>query len=124
MSEMTIVQTLASPPTPSPTVTLSKKAAERILLIASTDGSAPILRLLVEGGGCSGFQYKFDLVDVVAADDIAVERSGATLVVDMISLPYLLGAEVDFVDDLMGQAFRITNPNATASCGCGTSFAL
>jgi iron-sulfur cluster assembly accessory protein len=103
---------------------LSAAAARRIAEIARTERAAPILRLTVEGGGCSGFQYKFDLPSPARAGDIVVEVAGAQLVVDDVSLPFLAGAEVDFVDDLMGASFRVTNPNASSSCGCGTSFAL
>jgi iron-sulfur cluster assembly accessory protein len=78
----------------------------------------------VEGGGCSGFQYKFELVAAPETDDLVIERAGARVVIDQISVGYLGGSEIDFVDDLMGQSFKIRNPNATASCGCGTSFSL
>jgi len=105
-------------------VHLTDRAAVRIVEIASAEGSAPILRVSVEGGGCSGFQYKFDLVPATADEDLVVERSGARLAVDPVSLPYLDGSEIDFVDELIGASFRIKNPNATASCGCGTSFSV
>ncbi|MEM7694103.1 MAG: iron-sulfur cluster assembly accessory protein [Pseudomonadota bacterium] len=85
--------------------------------------AAKALRVSVEGGGCSGFQYKYDLVDGAADDDLVLEGA-ATVVVDPVSLPFLEGAELDFVDDLMGQSFQIKNPNAQSSCGCGTSFSL
>jgi iron-sulfur cluster assembly accessory protein len=83
-----------------------------------------MLRVSVEGGGCSGFQYKFDMEQAQAADDILIRQDGAAVLIDPVSLGYLAGSEIDFVDDLMGAAFRINNPKATASCGCGTSFAL
>jgi len=83
-----------------------------------------MLRVSVEGGGCSGFQYKFDIERSQAADDIVITRDGATVLVDRISLGYLAGSEIDFVDDLIGASFRINNPQATASCGCGTSFSI
>jgi iron-sulfur cluster assembly accessory protein len=105
-------------------VTLTERAAERIKEIVADDLSKPNLRISVEGGGCSGFSYKFDLVPAAEADDIKLERAGATVLIDPVSLEYLSGSQIDFVDDLMGAAFRITNPNATASCGCGNSFAL
>lgn len=105
-------------------VTLTERAAERIKEIVADDRSKPNLRISVEGGGCSGFSYKFDLVPSAEADDVKLERSGATVLIDPVSLEYLSGSQIDFVDDLMGAAFRITNPNATASCGCGNSFAL
>jgi len=82
------------------------------------------LRISVEGGGCSGFSYKYDLVDTQDEDDIVIEKLGARVLIDAISLPYIGGSEIDFVDDLMGQSFQIRNPNATSSCGCGTSFAI
>jgi iron-sulfur cluster assembly accessory protein len=82
------------------------------------------LRIAVNGGGCSGFQYEFSLSDTREADDIAVEHGGAVLLVDSISLVHMAGSTVDFVDDLLGQSFRIANPLAKSSCGCGTSFAL
>jgi iron-sulfur cluster assembly accessory protein len=106
------------------TVTLTERAARRISEIAANEPGTPNLRVSVEGGGCSGFQYKFDLVGPVAADDIVIEKGGAKLLIDEVSLGYLSGSEIDFVDDLMGQSFRVRNPNATASCGCGTSFTI
>ena len=78
----------------------------------------------VEGGGCSGFSYKFDLVDSMNDDDVAIEKNGATVLIDDLSLVYMGGSVIDFVDDLMGQSFQIRNPNAVASCGCGTSFSV
>jgi iron-sulfur cluster assembly accessory protein len=83
-----------------------------------------MLRISVEGGGCSGFQYKFDLVGDRTADDVVIERAGARVLIDPVSLDYLAGSEIDFVDDLIGAAFKIKNPQATASCGCGTSFSI
>lgn len=105
-------------------VALTESAARRIVEIVANEPTAKLLRLSVEGGGCSGFQYKFDLVPERSGDDFVIERSGATLVIDPVSLNFLGGAEIDFVDDLMGAAFKINNPNATASCGCGTSFSI
>ncbi len=105
-------------------VTVTERAARRIAEIAAGDPTAPLLRVSVEGGGCSGFQYKFDLVGKSEPDDVVIEREGARVLIDGISLGYLTGSEIDFVDDLMGQSFRIRNPNATASCGCGTSFTI
>lgn len=105
-------------------LTLTPRAAEQIRTIAAHDGAPAILRIGVEGGGCSGFQYKFDLVAKADQGDLVIERDGARLVVDQMSLLYLAGAEVDFVDELVGSAFRINNPNAAASCGCGTSFSI
>jgi iron-sulfur cluster assembly accessory protein len=87
--------------------------------------AAPALfRVSVEGGGCSGFQYRFDLVKERAPDDLLIERDGARVVVDPISLGFVQGAELDFVDDLIGAQFKVNNPNVTAACGCGTSFTV
>ena len=105
-------------------VTVSERAARRIAQIVAGEPSTPMLRVSVEGGGCSGFQYKFGLVDKSEPDDIVIERGGARVLIDPVSLEYLGGSEIDFVDDLIGQSFKIHNPNATASCGCGTSFSL
>lgn len=105
-------------------VTLSASAARRIAEIAAGEPATPMLRIAVEGGGCSGFQYKFDLVGAQEPDDIVLERDGARVLIDPVSLQYMTGSEIDFVDDLMGASFKIKNPLATASCGCGTSFAL
>lgn len=105
-------------------VTLSDRAAKRIARILSKEPSGTALRVSVSGGGCSGFQYGFDLDTTRAEDDIVIEKNGALVLIDQISLPYMDGSEIDFVDDLIGQSFQIRNPHATASCGCGTSFAL
>ena len=106
------------------TVTVTDRAARRIAEIAAGEPTTPLLRVSVEGGGCSGFQYKFDLVSDKADDDLVLEKSGATVLIDPISVQYMDGAEIDFVDDLIGAAFKINNPVATASCGCGTSFSV
>jgi iron-sulfur cluster assembly accessory protein len=104
-------------------VSMSASAARRLLtILGGEDGAA--LRVSVKGGGCSGFSYSFDIEKSVAADDIVVERDGARMLVDPISLEYMKGSELDFVDDLMGQAFKVKNPNAVASCGCGVSFSI
>ena len=105
-------------------VTLSERAAKRIARILSGEPGGTALRISVSGGGCSGFQYGFDIDQTRAPDDLVIERDGATVLIDTISLPYMSGSEIDFVDDLIGQAFKIHNPNATASCGCGTSFSI
>ena len=110
--------------TTSQPVTVTERAARRIAEIAAGEPSNPMLRVAVEGGGCSGFQYKFDLVGASAPDDLVLERSGAKVLIDPVSLEYMAGSEIDFVDDLMGAAFKIRNPNAVSSCGCGTSFSL
>jgi iron-sulfur cluster assembly accessory protein len=106
-------------------VVVTERAAKRICQIAAAEnaGSAA-LRVSVEGGGCSGFQYKFDMVGTRETDDIVLERAGATVLIDPISLQYMAGSEIDFVDDLIGASFKIRNPQATASCGCGTSFTV
>lgn len=105
-------------------VSVSDAAAKRISAILKSDPDKTALRISVEGGGCSGFSYKYDLVDAQDADDIVIEKLGAKVLIDSISLPYIGGSEIDFVDDLMGQSFQIRNPNATSSCGCGTSFSV
>jgi iron-sulfur cluster insertion protein len=105
-------------------VTVSARAARRIAQILKGEPGAAMLRVAVTGGGCSGFQYNFAIDDMRMDDDLAVERDGATVLIDPVSLDFLKGAEIDFVDDLIGQAFKINNPNATSSCGCGTSFSV
>ena len=105
-------------------VIVTERAANRIKQIVAAEAHAKMLRVSVEGGGCSGFSYKFDLVGQAEPDDIVIERSGATVLVDPVSVPYILGSQLDFVDDLIGASFKVDNPNATASCGCGTSFSL
>jgi iron-sulfur cluster assembly accessory protein len=106
------------------TVTLSEAAAKRIAAIVAADAEKSALRVSVEGGGCSGFSYKFDLDGQAAGDDIVISRDGATVLIDPMSLIYMAGSEIDFVDNLLGQSFQIKNPNAVASCGCGTSFSV
>ena len=108
----------------SGTLTLSPAAAARVGKIAQKQGRAPVLRLSVEGGGCSGFQYKFDLDDGPDADDSVSETDGVKLVVDPVSLDLVAGSVVDFVESLGGAAFRVENPNAAAGCGCGSSFGI
>src|ERR1700732_1190143 len=105
-------------------VTISERAARRIGESLKTEGSGAMLRISVEGGGCSGFQYKFDVERARADDDLVIARGNAVGLVDSASVPFLAGSEVDFVDDLIGVSFRVVNPNATASCGCGTSFSI
>jgi iron-sulfur cluster assembly accessory protein len=105
-------------------VTLSEAAAKRIAAIVASDADKSALRVSVEGGGCSGFSYKFDLDRQPANDDIVITRDGATVLIDPMSLIYMAGSEIDFVDNLLGQSFQIKNPNAVASCGCGTSFSV
>jgi iron-sulfur cluster assembly accessory protein len=105
-------------------VTVSERAAKRIAEILKGEAAGTMLRVSVEGGGCSGFQYKFDMDREKAADDLVIERAAATVLIDPVSLEYLAGSEIDFVDDLIGASFKVHNPNVTAACGCGTSFAL
>jgi iron-sulfur cluster assembly accessory protein len=108
----------------NPALTLSPAAAKRIGAIAERQGKPAILRLTVEGGGCSGFQYKFDLADAAENDDAVSETDGVRLVVDPMSLDLVAGSTVDFVESLGGAAFKVENPNATAGCGCGSSFGV
>jgi len=105
-------------------VTMTERAARRIGEILTVEPAGSALRVSVEGGGCSGFQYKFDVDRSKAADDFVVGREGATVLIDSVSLQYMAGAEIDYVDDLIGAAFRVNNPKAKASCGCGTSFSV
>ncbi len=111
-------------PPPGRAVTLSASAARRINQLNAKDGAAKMFRVTVSGGGCSGFQYGFQLDDRLNDDDLTFERDGAVLVTDETSLDLIAGSEVDFVDDLMGAYFQVRNPNATSSCGCGTSFSI
>lgn len=106
------------------TLTLTPAAARRISWIAERQSKPAILRLSVEGGGCSGFQYKFDLADAPETDDLVSETGGVRLVVDPVSLGLLAGCTVDFVESLGGAAFKVENPNAAAGCGCGSSFGV
>lgn len=103
---------------------VSARAAKRIAEILKAEPEPVMLRIAVTGGGCSGFQYNFALDDARAADDLVIERDGAVVLVDAVSLDFLKGSEIDFVDDLIGAAFKVNNPNATSSCGCGTSFSV
>ena len=105
-------------------VTITDRAARRIGQILKSEGNGAMLRISVEGGGCSGFQYKFDVSRERTDDDLVISREDAVVLVDPASVPFLAGSEVDFVDDLIGASFRVQNPNATVSCGCGTSFSI
>jgi iron-sulfur cluster assembly accessory protein len=109
---------LASP------VTVSARAAKRIAEVLKSEPGPVMLRLAVTGGGCSGFQYNFALDDARLDEDLVVERDGAVVLIDPVSLDFLRGAEIDFVDDLIGASFKVNNPNASSSCGCGTSFSV
>ena len=105
-------------------LTISESGARQIAKLIAGESPGTMLRFTVSGGGCSGFQYAFAFDDSRTEDDLSFSRDGVTVIIDSISLEYLQGSEIDYVDDLIGAAFRIHNPNATASCGCGTSFAV
>jgi iron-sulfur cluster assembly accessory protein len=105
-------------------VTVSERAARRIGEILKSEPEGSMLRVSVEGGGCSGFQYKFDVERAKADDDLVIAREDAVVLIDPVSVNYMAGSEIDFVDDLIGASFKVKNPKAKASCGCGTSFAL
>lgn len=129
MARLAIARSLPAPylmgmTSEAPPLELTPAAAARVAAIADRQAKPAILRLSVEGGGCSGFQYKFGLADGVEAEDIFAKTDGVTLVVDPISLDLVNGARVDYVESLGGAAFRVDNPNAAAGCGCGSSFAI
>ena len=105
-------------------ITLSRSAAKRINQIMAKEAPGSKLRISVNGGGCSGFEYAFDIDTQVQEDDLVIERDGAAVLVDEVSAQYMEGSVIDFVDDLIGQSFQIRNPLATSSCGCGTSFSI
>lgn len=105
-------------------VGLTRAAAVQVAKVLRQETPGACLRVAVNGGGCSGFQYAFDVVGTREPDDLVLERDGAIVLIDPVSLDFLRGSRIDYVDDLIGQAFKVDNPNATASCGCGTSFAL
>lgn len=105
-------------------VTLTQSAANRIKAILAKQPGAAMLRVSVDGGGCSGFSYKFDFAEGANPDDLLIERDGAQIVIDEMSLEFLRGAEIDYSTELIGAAFKVNNPNATAACGCGTSFSV
>ena len=105
-------------------ITLSEAAAKRIAQIVAADAGKQALRVSVDGGGGSGFSYKFELAENPAYDDIVIARGDAKVLIDSMSVIYMAGSEIDFVDNLLGQSFQIKNPNAVASCGCGTSFSI
>lgn len=111
-------------PTLTTDVTLSSAAAARIRALSEAEGREVMLRVAVEGGGCSGFQYEFGLVGDTAEDDLVVEHDGARALVDVVSLALLKGSEIDYVDELVGAQFQVRNPNAKSSCGCGVSFSI
>ncbi|HEY0291458.1 MAG TPA: iron-sulfur cluster insertion protein ErpA [Hansschlegelia sp.] len=105
-------------------VLVTDRAAERIREILAHESAGSMLRVSVLGGGCSGFSYDFGFDTQSQPDDLVIARDGATVLIDAVSLPFLAGSQIDFVDELIGASFKITNPNATASCGCGTSFSV
>ncbi len=113
-----------SPATGGHGLTLAESAARRLAKLSAEEGRALMLRVAVDGGGCSGFQYRFDLVETAEADDIRIETEGQAALVDPVSLPFLKGSEIAFVDELAGAQFVIRNPNAASSCGCGVSFSI
>ncbi len=119
-----ISQAMTQPASAAPAITLAPSAAARVAAIAAKQAKPAILRLAVEGGGCSGFQYRFGLADSIEADDTVVETDGVQLAVDAMSLDLVAGAAVEYVESLGGAAFRVTNPNAASGCGCGASFSV
>ena len=113
-----------SPASGGPGLTLSESAARRLARLGQDEGRPVLLRVAVDGGGCSGFQYRFDLVETAEPDDIRIQADGQAALVDPVSLPFLKGSEIAFVDDLAGAQFVVRNPNAASSCGCGVSFSI
>ena len=113
-----------SAPTGGHGLVLADSAARRLARLSETEGRALMLRVAVDGGGCSGFQYRFELIDAAEDDDLRIETDGQAAVVDPVSLPFLKGSEIAFVDDLAGAQFVVRNPNAASSCGCGVSFSI
>ena len=107
-----------------PPLAVTESAAKRLAVILSREMPGAMMRVAVEGGGCSGFQYRYSIETEARPDDLSIEREGIIVLVDPVSAPYLEGSELDFVTELLGQSFQIRNPKATASCGCGTSFSV
>ena len=105
-------------------ILLAESAAKRLARLAEVEGKPVMLRVAVDGGGCSGFQYRLELVDAPEADDLIIRRDGQAAVIDPVSIPFLKGSEIAFVDELAGAQFVVRNPNASSSCGCGVSFAI
>jgi len=116
--------TVSLPTERAPAVTLTSAAARRLKSIGQAEGRPVMLRVAVDGGGCSGFQYRFELVEGGEPDDLRVERDGSAALVDPVSLDLIRGSEIDFVDELAAAEFRVRNPNAKSSCGCGVSFSI
>ena len=122
---MTSVESLTvSKPGEGPGIVLAESAARRLAHLAETEGHPVRLRVAVDGGGCSGFQYRFELIETAEADDLVIETDGQVLLIDPVSVPFLKGSEVAFQDDLAGAQFVVRNPNAASSCGCGVSFSV
>jgi iron-sulfur cluster assembly accessory protein len=125
---MTSVQSASpyaiSPATGGHGLTLADSAARRLAVLGEAEGRPVLLRVAVDGGGCSGFQYRLELVEAAEADDLRIEADGQAALVDPVSLPFLKGSEIAFVDDLSGAQFVVRNPNAASSCGCGVSFSI
>lgn len=116
---------MQSPNLPPVQITFSKNAARKVHELVSAQGrTAPVLRVYIQGGGCSGFQYGFHFEEGPAEDDFAIDGDGATLLVDPLSYQYLMGSEIDYREDLQGARFVVNNPNATTTCGCGASFSV
>jgi iron-sulfur cluster assembly accessory protein len=113
-----------APRTATDGVVLADSAARRLARLAQAEGKALMLRVAVDGGGCSGFQYRFELVEAAEADDLRIEADGQAALIDPVSLPFLKGSEIRFVDELAGSQFTVANPNAASSCGCGVSFSI
>ena len=105
-------------------IVLAESAAKRLAKLAEVEGKLVMLRVAVDGGGCSGFQYRLELVDAAEADDLIIRRDGQAAVIDPVSIPFLKGSEIAFVDELAGAQFVVRNPNASSSCGCGVCFAI
>jgi iron-sulfur cluster assembly accessory protein len=116
--------TLSTSSRTGPGISLSARAAERIKALGAAEGRPLMLRVAVDAGGCSGFQYNFDLVENQQDDDLRIECDGAAALVDVVSLTLLKGSEIDYVDELAASEFRVRNPNAKSSCGCGVSFSI
>lgn len=113
-----------SPSTGGHGLTLADSAARRLAKLGEAEGHPVMLRVAVDGGGCSGFQYRLELIEAADAEDIVIRADGQAAVVDPVSLPFLKGSEIAFVDDLSGAQFVVRNPNAASSCGCGVSFSI
>jgi iron-sulfur cluster insertion protein len=105
-------------------IVLAESAARRLARLSEAEGRPLMLRVAVEGGGCSGFQYQMDLVETAEADDLRIETDGQALLIDPVSVPFLKGSEIAYVDELAGAQFVVRNPNAATSCGCGVSFSI